>query len=286
MSDSSWDFEVGRTPALYDTGTAIVGFPGHDILYRKDTSRPLSVVSKKYALVTHQSVVQACRAYFNTLATDGFIVKESIQVTKNGARLWATWQFGQFDAIRQRLGDRNAHRIDKSSDIIIAGLRVINSLDESSRLGVEYGLYRVICSNMATIPIGNVAAASYKHVGELSVSTVAEYLKAGVESLGNVTNIIQTSALAGITLTDAIAIINDTALPELYRKLAVSNITTEASTVDERNEPQVTRWQLFNAITSVISQRARDNKIRLDRQREFELQAYEKVLEPLQTALR
>lgn len=288
MSDD-WDFEVGRRPVLFDSDPREIGEPSirivksHDVLYRKDTGAPLSVVSRRYALVTHKSVVEACRAYFGSL-TMSVPVREEIRITKGGARLMARWDFCELDIGKIQEKMAAGHRTNTQSDINVVGLRVVNSLDESRRLVVEYGLYRLICSNWATIPIeGAQQQYSKRHVGELSVANIGEYLKAGVASVNGLSELLGTAASSIISVDQAKELIKTLGMPETYTEIAISNVLHDARGIGNFASA-VTRWELFNAITAVISQRARDGKIKLDRQRDLELKAYSGVMAPLVAA--
>lgn len=261
-----WDFDIERVPVLYrPIGSAnIAPFPDRDCLLgvsKNGTKWPIAVVSRDYTVVKHRDVVDIVR---NTIEALNIPAIESIETKDKGAVMYAWWSIRKFDV--------------RNGDPVNIGVRLVNSVNSTVRLIIEYFGMRQVCSNGLTVP-AKVGGFTRKHVGEIQLADLPAMVRAGVENIHRVSNLFQTSANSWLSVVEATATIDRTGLPELYREIAKSDIRVIA----DRNNQQVTRWDLYNAITRAISQRARDGKIQLDRKRDMELIAYNTVLAPLAT---
>jgi len=107
----------------------------HDALYRKDDRSQLSVVSRDYKLITHRQVVDFVHHTLRDLDIK-YKVNRS-EIASNGAKM--------FHVIKFR---GNSTALDaKKKDECIPTITVKNSYDKSTGCDIDYGGYRLVCSN-------------------------------------------------------------------------------------------------------------------------------------------
>lgn len=145
----AYDFPVQLFPiqtiGAVDRGSIKV--PKKFAVVRTDTDRPLGVVSDKYDLLPHKTVVDGFRK-----AVEDQEVSEKISLTKFGARLMMDMTFPD---VRVKVA---------KGDEVAMHLIVKNSYDGSNALRVVLGAYRLVCSNGLVI-FQRFMQFSHKHVG-------------------------------------------------------------------------------------------------------------------------
>ncbi len=136
---------------------------------RMDTGQPLSIVSSRYALVSHQEILNTIRIAIAPL--DLGPVPQGIYVDRGGARLRALFKFPGLEQPVVR------------NDSICPCLKIQNTYDGTSRISIHIGAFRFVCTNLA-VGGGGVFAGGFMsvHSGEIPIDKIAEelvsYLKA------------------------------------------------------------------------------------------------------------
>ena len=157
------DFPVTLVPVTCDSGGARRAIPHRLAVVREDTGQPLAVVSDRYTLVPHQTILDAVDASLTTL--DVGPVPRGIYVDRGGARLRAVYKF---PALTQAIA---------RGDEVCPCLQVRNTYDGTSRIGLHIGAFRFVCTNLA-VGGGGVFAGGFMavHAGEIPIEAVAEEL--------------------------------------------------------------------------------------------------------------
>jgi hypothetical protein len=142
--------------------------PERRAIVREDTGAVLAVVSDRYTLVPHAHILDAVGSAIQSL--DVGPVPRGIYVDRQGAQLRAVFKF---PALAQAIS---------GTDEICPFLKVQNTYDGSSRVIVQLGAFRFVCTNMAVGGGGTFAGGFMAmHVGEVDVQRVmrelASYLK-------------------------------------------------------------------------------------------------------------
>ena len=119
----------------------------HDALYRKDDGTNLSVVSRDYKLITHRQVVDFVHHTLKDLDVKYRIDRS--EVASNGAKMFHVIKFPEyrFNAAGDGRDESTALDVKKGRDDYIPTVTVKNSYDKTTGCDIDYGGYRVVCSN-------------------------------------------------------------------------------------------------------------------------------------------
>jgi len=170
------DFPLIFTPALYKNPTTgqIEEMNNRQIVTRADTGRALSVVSDRYALVSHTTVLETIDQAIAGL--DVGPVPKGIYVSGGGVKLNAIYKF---PALERTL---NVNALDRKTDRLCPLIKVQNSLDGTSRVSVEIGAYSWVCSNLS------IGGSGIWTGGFMSVHAGAVRIEAAGQQLRNFLN--------------------------------------------------------------------------------------------------
>lgn len=126
--------------------------PTQKAVVREDTGDILQVVSNRYQLVPHRTVFEPLAQAVDDL---GIKVKETTTaVGLNGGYARVEWRLDEQASIRD-------------GDTLDIKLIARNSIDRSSRLAIELGAFRLVCSN--GLVVGHGFRHSWMHFQSLSV---------------------------------------------------------------------------------------------------------------------
>lgn len=139
-----------------------------------DTGNVMSVCSKRYALVHHEDVLRSVIEKTKTLKNIFGKPEIAVNLLNQGARMVfnITWPEASKDV--------------KVGDPVCPLFRGFNSYDSSTRLGANFGMMRLVCSN-GMILADKYSTSSYdrKHVGEANVSEVEMYVEGCIEAFND-----------------------------------------------------------------------------------------------------
>jgi len=124
------DWDAVRTDVIFnDKNDEYAFWPDKQVLYRSDTGKPLSVVSKDYKTVQPGDIL----GFFKELADKGDFQIETVGSLKEGRRIWALARIGE-----------NASIMD---DHIAPYLMVATSYDSAMATTAAFTAVRVVCKN-------------------------------------------------------------------------------------------------------------------------------------------
>jgi len=125
----------------------------YDALYRKDDGSQLSVVSRDYKLITHRQVVDFVHRTLRDLNIKYRVNK--YEVASNGAKMFHVIRFPdyKFNVAGDCRGENTALDGKKNRDDYIPTITVKNSYDKSTGCDIDYGGYRVVCSNGVVVGV-------------------------------------------------------------------------------------------------------------------------------------
>lgn len=230
MKTEHYNFPVEFQPIQTTDSLAIV--PNRQAVVRSDTGAPIGVVSKKYALVTHENVVDTFREAFK-----GQKREEKIRTTHNGARMH----------IEIVLPDITV-KVDKGDEMAMR-LIVENSYDGSHRLQIIFGAFRFVCSNGMVIG-SKFVSLNRRHIGQvtLEVAAVEKQVAMLTDLFKKQEPIMQ--QMARTPLRETYSSPEDFFEPELLHLPAyITNLAlNEYKSVGDESV-----WDAYNALTSVIT---------------------------------
>lgn len=124
------DWDAVRTPVIFNGLNDEYQFwADREVLYRSDTGRPLSVVSKDYQTVQPSAIL----GFFKNLADKGGFSIETVGALKEGRRIWALARVGE-----------NSNIMD---DYVAPYLMLATSYDGSMATIAQFTAVRVVCNN-------------------------------------------------------------------------------------------------------------------------------------------
>jgi hypothetical protein len=158
------DFPVTLAPVLYDAGGTLSTADKRLAVVRQDTGQLLSIVSDRYRLVTHQEILSAVHAA--TANLDVGPVPRGVYVDRGGARMRAIFKF---PALAETVS---------GTDSICPCVKIANTYDATSRVSIQIGAFRFVCTNLA-VGGGGIFAGGFMaiHAGEIELGRVAAQLE-------------------------------------------------------------------------------------------------------------
>jgi hypothetical protein len=166
------DFPLTIVPAQFRnpmTGL-IEEVPNRHVVTRADTGRALSVVSNRYALVPHTSVIETIDQALEGL--DVGPVPRGIYVSGGGAKMRAIYKF---PALERPL---RVNAQDRKDDRLCPLIKVTNSLDATSKIAIEIGAFSFVCTNFAVGGSGIFAGGFMAvHSGTIKIEAAGNQLR-------------------------------------------------------------------------------------------------------------
>ncbi len=150
-------------PVFHRPGDAFKPVTNRRAVVRTDTGEPLAVVSDRYRLVPHQRILDVVEQALVPL--DIGPAPRGVYVDRSGARMRALFKFPTLE--QPIVGD----------DTICPCLKIHNTYDGTSRIGIHIGAFRFVCTNLA-VGGGGVFAGGFlsAHMGEIPLEEVAAQL--------------------------------------------------------------------------------------------------------------
>lgn len=148
----NYDFPVEMTPI----SAGGIDIPDRFAIIRQDTKTPLGVVSDKYSIITHSDVIKGMRDALDSRKFD-----ESVELTKDGAQLFATYTL------------RDMEEEVAKNDVVGMQLTVKNSYDGSSPVQMSLGALRLVCENGMTLS-KSFMNFTQRHIGEVNKPEIHE----------------------------------------------------------------------------------------------------------------
>lgn len=124
------DWDAVRTEVIFNGQNDEYAFwPDKHVLYRSDTGRPLSVVSKDYQTVQPGQIL----GFFKDLADQGGFQIETVGSLKEGRRIWALARVGENAPVQD--------------DQVAPYLMLATSFDGSMATTAAFTAVRIVCNN-------------------------------------------------------------------------------------------------------------------------------------------
>src|SRR6266850_2301105 len=165
-------FPLTIVPAMYRN--PVTGLTeeirNRDVVARADTGQSLSVVSNRYALVPHTTVLDTIDSALEGL--DVGPVPRGIYVSGGGAKMRAIYKF---PALERTL---RVNALDRKQDRLCPLIKVTNSLDGTSKISIEIGAFSFVCTNFAVGGSGVFAGGFMAvHAGTIKIEPAGDQLR-------------------------------------------------------------------------------------------------------------
>lgn len=153
-------------PGIGASVGSIHAFPEQKVLYRSDTKRPLSVVSKRFQVVQPSDVLE----FYRDLTEAGGYELETAGVLKEGRKLWALAKTGQSACLKGR-------------DRVNGYLLLATACDGTLATTAQFTSVRVVCNNTLAIALGDsTGAVKVGHRSQFDAQAVKRQLGIAISS--------------------------------------------------------------------------------------------------------
>jgi len=164
------NWRIEETDVMFRVGShdldPIKSFPEQKVLYRSDTGKPLSTVSKRYQVVQPSEILE----FYRDLTEVGGYELETAGVLKEGKKLWALARTGQTTTLA---GD----------DEVRGYLLLATACDGTLATTAQFTSVRVVCNNTLQIALGaNRGAVKVPHRSQFDARAVKEQLGIAISS--------------------------------------------------------------------------------------------------------
>jgi hypothetical protein len=227
MNNYNFPVELQPIMTLNPTqGTDVI--KGKLAVVRQDSGETLGIVSNKYGLLKHETVIDNFRKVL-----DNIKYQEKIEIVKNGAYMFATY----------KLTNEKIEIV--KGDIVNLQFIIKNSYNGTNSLQVSLGAFRLICSNGMVIG-KEFFNFSQRHIGALDILSFTNRIPQLSSQFKNTLPIMQTMDKQKIENPD-----------ELFKnKILPKYINEEAKKIYEKSENN-TVWEFYNSLTATITYKLR-----------------------------
>ena len=245
--NAKWDFPVIKKPIteeiVLEDGSDITPPRNRYVIYNEDTQKSFAIVSGRYQLIPHRTVIEAARDIIGNNARD-----ERIRVEKSGARTSVYFSLWRFDASGGEVGDT-----------VDMGIRIMNSYDGLSSLTIELAGERLVCKNGMTAPAKGTYSYHRAHVGQFDEQEFKKALEASIEKVtGKITEVqgVFEAAFNETYERDYIKkLLEGLDLPAMYKHLTWKHL------MEKVERDAFSRWEVYNALTNAISHHNTDKSV-------------------------
>ncbi len=264
-----WDFPVVKRPIrediMLDDGSMIRPPKDRYIIYNEETHDSYAIVSGRYQLIPHATVIEITRDILGKNANS-----ERIRMEKKGARICIYFSLWSFDASGSEEGD-----------MVDMGIRIMNSYDGLSSLSIELVGERLVCKNGMTTTERGTYSYHRPHRGRFDEAAFTKALEGSIDDLAAKITRVMGTFEAAFTETyerdQAEMLLSGLNLPPIYKDLAWEYLTRDGEDNGDDVQEEFTRWKVYNALTHAISHYNEEKSV-ITRSR-YEREAYRVLLD-------
>jgi hypothetical protein len=231
--DSKFDFKVEQVP-LFANGNQTRFFGN----VRQDTQECLGVVTEGYSLMQNEDLFADVEGLFKSRNLGVFKRKEI--VTNGGARVRGIYTFTE-----------QGMKVGK--DDIVFQLTIQNSFDGSLRVAFKSGLYRLICSNGATSPVGAIQNVTKKHTDALSLDFAGNALDACLHNFHLAGERLELMARKRISQVEGRELLNGLVKAKAISERQSNQVQQVWDSPTYREDEERTVYNLWNAVTQTTT---------------------------------
>ena len=257
LKEAGMEWHILSAPVQYRAQAELQDFVDQKVLYRSDTLRPLSVVSKRYQVVQPREVLE----FYRDLVEVGGFELETAGVLKEGKKLWALAKTGQEATL-------------KGGDRVKAYLLLATACDGTLATTAQFTSVRVVCNNTLRMAVDDSSGAvRVPHSTKFDPIAVKKELGVGISAWDEFMYQMRHLSERKVTDLEALTFTKDvfeaSNFSDQASKKACDVVLTLfngegiGSTLEAAND---TAWGLLNAMTQYVDheRRARSPSNRLD----------------------
>lgn len=236
MTTNNYDFPVELVPVVTQSSGILI--PRKFAVIRPDTGQPMGIVSNRYGLIHHETVINGLR---NALSNKEY--QEHIQVTNNGAFLFATYKFlGMTEEVSK--GDK------VSFQFIIK-----NSYDGTNSLQIIFGAFRLVCSNGMVIG-KELLSYSQTHRGlesSLKTTVFTDKINTLISEFNNITIPILQKMSRHKLNKPTTELFTYKSIKKSKGRNRLPNYLLDEARIKYEKEKHKTVWNFYNSLTFAIT---------------------------------
>lgn len=230
---SKFDYKVEQTP-LFANGKQ-TRFRGN---VRTDTGECLGVVTEQYSVMQNEDLFGSVEELIKSRALGVFKRREI--VTGGGSRVRGIYTFSE-------------QGIKVQKDDILFQLTIQNSFDGSLRVAFKAGLFRLVCSNGATSPVGGLVNLTKKHTDALSLDFAGEALDACLANFHRSADRLDAMARRNISQADGRKLLNGLVKAKAISERQSNEVEQVWNSPTYREDEARTVYNLWNAVTQTTT---------------------------------
>ena len=209
-----------------------------------ETNNLYSIVSSKYKLIKHEEVISGVEEALWEVPEYGQTDRR-VELTNDGSKMRTTFKFPEIS-------------VNVGSDLIHPQIVVYNSYDTTLGLRIDFGAFKVICSNGLTIGY-KVFHYNKKHFASLDIQTVLQGLKESLNQFSEQRELWKTWVDKQLEMEEAKTILSKLELNkkeereiglEVEKQSGITLLPWDAS-------QWITKWILFNILAQYITHRVK-----------------------------
>jgi len=229
---SKFDYEVEQVPLFAPNGEQTRFFGTR----RKDTGEVFATVTDRYEILQNATLFSTAEKLFGD---KGMGFKRRTVVTHGGARARAIYDF---PAIGGKIGKDDIH----------SRLTAQNSFDGSLRASFAVGLFRLICSNGAAVPV-NALNLTRKHTSSLETEFVGQSLDAAIISFHNALPAFRRMAEIKVGQKEGSRILLNLADRKVLSERMAEKVVGIWESPSYHEDRERNLWNLYNATTQHLT---------------------------------
>jgi hypothetical protein len=237
------NFEFSREPLITQMSGAPSGF---DAIRNVSDGHILGVFKSNQYVCNHLMAVDKVESAFNEMGLNPEVTE--FELMKNGAQLYVHYRLP--DSLAIDLGD-NIPGVS-GSDVLIPEVILRNGYEGRTIFGLEFGLFRLVCSNGArTLVLGDRASAR-QYIGDVDISVIV----AGVREFCEVLLLNLKNRITEMVMNTA------PTLQSEVREWVCSNFSNKLISVwdqqmeyaeEDAGEKGLSEWCLYNGCTFIVN---------------------------------
>jgi len=233
------DFPVDLAPLYYGSKDGYREVPERWAVVRKDTRQSLAVVSTRYTLVPHQKILNAVEEAIKPLKLGP--VPRGIYVDRDGAMMRAIFKFPEL-----------TQPISKKDEICPC-LKIQNTYDGRSRIGIHIGAFRFVCTNLAVGGAGAFAGGFMSiHTGKIPLDEISEQITTYLDGFDQIVALYRLWSAQRAQEGSLAKALNR--VPERHKARIMESFQYRDDTV----------YQAYNAATNYATHRAYSYRVAFD----------------------
>jgi hypothetical protein len=240
------NFEYTREPLLTQITNSLSGF---DAVRNTSDEKILGVFKSDQYICSHTQAIDKVENAFSEMGITPEVT--DFNLMKNGANLYVHYRMPP--ALSIDLGDGLPGV--PGSDVLVPEVIVRNGYDGRTMFGLEFGLFRLVCSNGARALVVGNRSTNKRYLGDVDVSVIVAGIREFCETLL-------------IHLKNRITMMVANTAPELQaevREFVVDSWSNKLISVwdqqieyaeqeaAEAGKDGVSEWQMYNACSFIIS---------------------------------